>query len=703
MQAGRSRPNTSLRAWALATAAATLCWHSALAGQAAAFSLKQVLSAPFPAGLVAAPAGGRVAWIYNDEGSRNVWVADRGSDGALHGRALTHYSGDDGMDMGDLGWAQSGQALVYTRGGSFEGGPDVNPLSLASGAPAQTVWAVGLADGTPRRIGAGHEPVISPKGDKVAFLQGGQIWVAPLAGGASAAQLVVDRGADDALTWSPDGSRLAFTSTRAGHVVIGVFDLGAQRITWMAPSLDDDSAPEWSPDGKRIAFVRIPVGEDVVDFIAHREGAPWSILVCDAATGVGRTVWTAAAGQGSLFYGTQGARQLMWAAGDRLVFPWEHTGWVHLYAVATSGGQPRELTTGGNFEVFNTALSPDRTHIIYSANSGDVDHRHVWEVSVAAGAPRRLTGGEGIEDYPVFTTGGQIVALHSDARVPVQPVALSDSGAVRALAPGAIPADFPSAKLVVPQVVQFAASDGLTIQGQLFLPPKGTNQRGPAVLFFHGGPYRQMYPAWHMMDAYSWMYGFNQYLASEGYVVLSVNYRGGIGYGLDFREPPNFGAGGASELNDIHGAANFLRARSDVDPKRIGIWGGSYGGLMTALGLSRLPDLLATGVDYAGVHDWRVLEPQLTGNAAQLAYDSSAMATIGNWRAPVLIAQNDDDRAVPFAQSIELAQGLRKHGIQFEQLVQPDEGHVMLRFASWLTFFSASDDFLGRDLHPAPR
>jgi dipeptidyl aminopeptidase/acylaminoacyl peptidase len=212
-----------------------------------------------------------------------------------------------------------------------------------------------------------------------------------------------------------------------------------------------------------------------------------------------------------------------------------------------------------------------------------------------------------------------------------------------------------------------------------------------------------MYPAWHMMDAYSWMYGFNQYLASEGYVVLSVNYRGGIGYGLDFREPPNFGAGGASELNDIHGAANFLRARSDVDPKRIGIWGGSYGGLMTALGLSRLPDLLATGVDYAGVHDWRVLEPQLTGNAAQLAYDSSAMATIGNWRAPVLIAQNDDDRAVPFAQSIELAQGLRKHGIQFEQLVQPDEGHVMLRFASWLTFFSASDDFLGRDLHPAPR
>jgi dipeptidyl aminopeptidase/acylaminoacyl peptidase len=209
-----------------------------------------------------------------------------------------------------------------------------------------------------------------------------------------------------------------------------------------------------------------------------------------------------------------------------------------------------------------------------------------------------------------------------------------------------------------------------------------------------------MLPAWHPMDAYSFMYGFNQYLANEGYTVLSVNYRGGIGYGLDFREAKDFGAGGASELRDIVGAANYMRGRADVDPKRIGIWGGSYGGLMTALGLARAPDLLAVGVDYAGVHDWRAMLTQLTGSDAQRAYDSSAIATMDKWRAPVLVVHNDDDREVPFAQSMELVTALRQHHVTFEQLVMPDEGHVMLRAESWLRFFAASDAFLARHLVP---
>ena len=117
----------------------------------------------------------------------------------------------------------------------------------------------------------------------------------------------------------------------------------------------------------------------------------------------------------------------------------------------------------------------------------------------------------------------------------------------------------------------FDSPDGLKIHGQLFLPPPGRAARGPALLFFHGGPTRQMLLGWHPMDAYAYMYALNQYLASEGYVVLSVNYRGGTGYGLSFREAKNFGPAGSSELNDIQGAATFLRARADVDPKRIGM------------------------------------------------------------------------------------------------------------------------------------
>ena len=319
-------------------------------------------------------------------------------------------------------------------------------------------------------------------------------------------------------------------------------------------------------------------------------------------------------------------------------------------------------------------------------------------MDVAGGAPTQVTHGDGIEDYPVLTSDNALLAMHSDARTPVRPVQIGRSGALTDIAPGTIPPDFPAASLVQPQTVTFPAADGLIVHGQVFMPSRPTAERRAAVLFFHGGPYRQMFPAWHMMDAYSWMYGFNQYLASQGIIVLSVNYRGGIGFGLDFREAPHFGAAGASELNDIIGAGAWLRARSDVDPKRIGIWGGSYGGLMTALGLARAPDLFAAGVDYAGVHDWRSESTHFTGAAAQLAYDSSAVATMQNWRAPVLIAHNDDDREVAFSQSIELIEALRKRNLPFDQLVLPDEGHVMLRQHSWLNFFDAAQRYFALHL-----
>ena len=673
---------------------------SADAGPAHDFTLEQVLSAPFPSGLVAAPTGGRVAWIADDRGVRNVWIAETGPDRAYRGRPITAYAGDDGYDLGELSWDPAGRTVVYTRGGSLEGGGPVNTLSLPSGPPPQQVWSVSLAGGAPREVGSGHSPLVSPKGDLVAFLSGGQVWTAPLAGGA-ATQLMNDRGQDSQLAWSPDGSHLAFVSNRTDHSLVGVLDVAAGRIAWMSPSVDTEMAPEWSPDGKRVAFVRAPAGSDY-DFTPHRTGDPWSIWVCDPATGVGRPVWVANAGPGSVFHGTLGDRALMWTAGDRIVFPWERAGWVHLYAIPATGGAPVEVTTGGSFEVFNTALSSDRSRIVYSANGPDTDRWHLFEAALSGGGVRELTSGKGIEDYPVIASDGRVVALHSGARDPLRPVSV-DGSAMSDVAPSSIPGDFPTERLVEPQSVTFAATDGLAVHGQLFLPPPGRRKPGPAVLFFHGGPVRQMLLGWHPMDAYSFMYGMNQYLANEGYVVLSVNYRGGIGYGLDYREAPGFGPAGASEMNDIRGAALYLKSRPDVDPARIGIWGGSYGGLMTALGLARDSDLLAAGVDYAGVHDWRPLLPAAAlatapKGTAELAYSSSAVSSMASWKSPVLLVHADDDRNVPFAQTVELVEALRKNHVEFEQLVLPDEIHDLLRERSWLTLFHATDDFFGRKL-----
>ncbi len=668
------------------------------------FTLKQVLSAPFPSSLVAAPQGGRAAWVYDADGVRNVWVARKAADGSYRSQPVTAYAGDDGNDLGELSWDGAGRMVAYTRGGSLEGGGPVNIMSLASGAPPQAVWTASIDGRAPRQVGPGHSPAVSPRGDVVAYLSEGQVWTASLAGGAPS-PLIHDRGEDGALTWSPDGARLAFVSTRADHSLVGIYDMGSHLVTWMQPSFDTDQAPEWSPDGRGLAFVRVPAG--AAGFPSdRRQGQPWSIWIADPATGAAHQIWAAAPGPGSVFYPLLGDRPLMWTAGDRIVFPWERTGWAHLYAVPAAGGPARELTPGA-CEVFNTALGSDRSRIVYSANAEETDRWHLWEVGVAGGAPHALTRGASIEDYPVLSSGGQVLALHGDARNPMRPVVIS-GGAATDLAPDAIPADFPSARLVEPQPVVLTAADGLLIHAQLFLPPPGRRRApGPAVLFFHGGPSREMLLGWHPMDAYTFMYAMNQYLADEGYVVLSVNYRGGIGYGLDFRAPLNFAASGASELNDILGAALYLRSRPDVDPARVGIWGGSYGGLMTALGLARASNLLAAGVDYAGVHDWRSMLPGLDrpgapAGAAQLAFDSSAMATIDRWRSPVLVVHADDDRNVPFSQSVELVTALRRHGVEVEQLVIPDEIHDLLREHSWLALFDAADDFFTRHLVPPP-
>ena len=139
------------------------------------------------------------------------------------------------------------------------------------------------------------------------------------------------------------------------------------------------------------------------------------------------------------------------------------------------------------------------------------------------------------------------------------------------LAPDSIPTDYPKDEQVVPQQVIFKASDGMTIHGQLFLPKSGGKH--PALVFVHGGSRRQMLLGWHHMDAYSYAYGANQYWANKGYVVMSVNYRSGIGYGLKFREALNYGAAGASEFNDVMGAGLYLagpRGRGSEADRRVG-------------------------------------------------------------------------------------------------------------------------------------
>jgi dipeptidyl aminopeptidase/acylaminoacyl peptidase len=674
------------------------------AAQGKQITLEELLSAPFPDGLVASPSGGAIAWTLDEAGSRNVWVARPPEYKASR---ITSYRGDDGQEITDLTFTPDGSAIAYVRGGNANGRGEIPNPALDVAGETQAVWLVQLAGGAPRRIGDGHSPAIPSTGDRIVFEKGGQIWEASLRDTMPATQLMHTRGSARELRWSPKGDKLAFVSAREDHNFIGVYDVATKTLEYLSPSVDWDSSPVWSPDGARVAFIRTPTTSRRPSFGAIRAESPWSIVIADVATGAGHEIWKAKEGPGSAFHHIVSDGQLMWTQGDRIVFPWERDGWTHLYSVSASGGEAT-LLTPGNFEVEHVSIAPDHATVFYASNQGDIDRRHIWRVSASGGKPTAVTSGTGIEWSPVQTSDGKAIALlRSDAKLPARPALIVGSAAPRDIAPELIPASFPANALVTPQQVIFPSGDGMLLHGQLFLPPGGTKgERHPAVVFFHGGSRRQMLLGWHYMYYYNNSYAMNQFLASRGFVVLAVNYRSGIGYGLDFREALDYGATGGSEYNDVQGAGLFLRARADVDSSRIGAWGGSYGGYLTALALARSSDIFSAGVDMHGVHDWnlewetfvpgwRILKDQ---EARRTAFLSSPMAYESTWRSPVLLIQGDDDRNVAFSQTVQLAEDLRKQGVDVEQLIFPDEVHDFLLHRNWLAAYTATFDFFSRKL-----
>jgi dipeptidyl aminopeptidase/acylaminoacyl peptidase len=691
------------------------------------------MSSPFPANLVAADHAnpGRIAWVFSVKGERNVWVADAPN---FEARQVTRYAGDDGMPIAALKLTPDGHTVVYARGSEANAAGEIADPTSNVVKRVQQVWAADVENGEPRLLGdmgcdeEGCEDIqISPNGEFAVWSAKKQVWIAPISAKGTekekdkAKALFFARGNNSQPKWSPDGKKIVFVSDRGDHSFIVIYEFGRNTLRYVSPSADRDLFPRWSPDGSQIAFARLG-GKEMKRPLIPRWPQPWAIWVYDIAAESAREIWKSGPDLDDSLPELTEDGSFQFAARNRIVFSSEQDGWNHLYSVATSGGPAAPLTPGSNetrFETEDVALSSDKASVIYSSNQatadpGDIDRRHLWRVSVTGGTPEPLTRGETMEWTPL-EVAGKVVCLGSTATSPAMPYVITAQGR-EMIAKSALPADFPSAQLVTPQQVIFKAADGWEIHGQLFEPkiegrtlhPSTTDAKGPnklpALIFIHGGSIRQMMLGFHYMDYYHNAYAMNQYLASRGYMVLSVNYRTGIMYGRHFREPKDGGWRGGAEYKDIVAAGKYLQGLPDIDGKRIGLWGGSYGGYLTAMGLAHDSDLFAAGVDLHGVHDWSDFREYISADApdhdatVKLAFESSPNAAIATWKSPVLLIQGDDDRNVPFSQTVDLLQRLRAQKVHVEELVFPDEIHGFLMWKSWIRAYGATEEFFWREM-----
>ncbi|MEW5914832.1 MAG: prolyl oligopeptidase family serine peptidase [Gemmatimonadota bacterium] len=646
-------------------------------------------------------APNRQGWIANpshdpDGGERAIWAV-RTAGGAAY-KLVEGGAPELSPDGRMVAYVKDGQ--IYRSSTRMSAARDSMDLGLK---PFIKAW------------GTQRSPRWSPDGSRLAFvtMRGNHSFIGVYdVKSRSVTYLAPSVDFDDAPVWSPDGKEIAFTrrpglpfgqqgqvsSNSIGNPSGPASGVGASRGPCANTPLvgqgfggggGGGNQPRAANDSAQRA--KEPPGLCRATFTG---GYTLSVMVANVVTGEARELWHNAPND-SVF---TAINTLVWADGH-VLFPLSPVNdeWDRYYSISLTATNPAPVlltTTNGLIEGPTSAvLSRDGGTLFYCTNAEDIERRHIWAVPVAGGTPRRVTTGDGIETNPTpLASGRQLAVLYFDARTPAT-VALTpvSGGAMRKVFP-TLGRDFPTDAHVTPEVVIVKSPDGMEVHNQLFLPKDlKPGERRPAIVFVHGGPIRQMLPGYHYMHFYSWAYAYNQYLASQGYVVLSVNFRSGIGYGRSFRFAPNTGGRGNAEYQDVLAAGKWLQTRADVDPTRIGIWGLSYGGVLTAQALARNSDLFIAGVDMAGVHLWGS-----SLDSAAVSYRSSAIAAMDTWKSPVFLVHGDDDRNVDFAQTVGLVQLLRARNIYHELQVIPDDLHESMFHHIWQDTWNRSTSFLKR-------
>lgn len=518
-------------------------------------------------------------------------------------------------------------------------------------------------------------------GRRIAFVSQGSIWVVPAAGGAPRRLTNAAPGDGDPRQagdrnpqWSPNGKWILFESGRRGHSDLLVVSEDGRSQNFLTQGSADAGNATWSPDGKRIAYTeRTPEyfsGRlDVVNFNNENGEAGDPVVL-----------YTAPQDRG----GGWSLRRAEWSPdGKTLALSLQESGWDNIWLIPAAGGKPKQLTRG-NWEDMDPVFSPDGKSVAVVSSRKELEERDIWIVPVDGSKPRAVTqfNTPGVASFPIWSPDGRVIYFHRASP-------LSSADLVAASVSGATPPKFLThttprnfdGALAMPEKVQYKSKDGLETVGLIYKPHNfNSNTRYPAVLWIHGGPEAQDS---FQLDVWA------QYLAQQGYVVLTPNYRGSSGYGEKFRNM-NVEDSGGGEMDDVAAGAQYLIDHGLADPKRIAIGGGSHGGTMTAYAVVKYPDLFAAAIEMYGVVD-RATFVERTNRPSAIRWmrkmggapnekpdvyrKADVLLDVEKIHTPLLILHGENDPQVPPYESVQFTRALKEHNKVFYYFTYPNELH----------------------------
>lgn len=639
----------------------------------------------------------------------------------------------------------SGLAFVIVLSMSTSGASQTLPAPVAVTAPAQLKstsvdnlqkFSIPMLYST--RIVSGS--TWSPDGRRVAFVANisgrDNLWLVPAAGGWPM-QLTISDQRQDMPSWSPDGRWIAYMSDHNGDELWDIYlvspDNGEVVNLTAAPD-NSSEMPTWSPDGRFVAYItrakNSPSFEiEYVEVKTRRtvrvthdtppQLGNFSPLWSPDGRRLAYTEDNASGKDSNIFVydlATQQATCVTPHAGDKVYSAAEFSpdgqtllvtsnavnGYDNVGLLDLASQQIRWVTED-RWEIHANSFSRDGQRIYWQAN---VDGREaLYSRAIAGGPVERLPLEEGVNSFagnpsPWSRDGKKLLFEHAGATSPydlyVYDIATKQTTQLTNSLVGGLRAE----SMVRPVLVHYPSQDGkFTISAWAYVPHNLVrNGKYPAIVYIHGGPAAQS------MDSFN---RFVQYMCNQGYLVIAPNYRGGTGYGQPFQEANRKDAGG-EELNDVIGAAEFLQRSGYVDAKKLIVMGGSYGGYLTMMAVTKRADLWAAGVPIVPFVNWFTEfeneDPQLQeydrlfmGDPVKdkaLWQDRSPINFIHNVKAPLLILAGENDPRCPPSEAQQVADAVTKQGGVAELKVYANEGHGFARVENMIDAYQRAADFL---------